>query len=108
MLCILVRMEKMAVLHQIFLDRGMLVSTTSSYMAGIEEDHQRPLSSPNTVNNIEDNEDGDDGGPVSSSPTSLLFVVNLAAKCCVFLNYDQYHSNSNNVFQNRIELPTKS
>lgn len=101
-------MEKMAVLHWIFSDRGMLVSTTSSYMAGIKEDHQRPLSSPNTVDNIEDNEDGDDGGPVSNSPTSSLFVVNLAAKCHAFLNYDQYHCNSNNVHQNRIGLPTKS
>ena len=108
MLRILVQMEKMAVLHWIFSDHGMLVGTTSSYMAGIEQDHQRPLSSPNTVNNIEDDEDGDDGGPVSSSPTSSLFVVNLAAKCCAFLNYDQYHCNSNNVCQNRIELPTKS
>ena len=101
-------MEKMAVLHWIFSDHGMLVSTTSSHMAGIKEDHQRPLSSPNTVDNIEDNEDGDDGGPVSSSPTSSLFVVNLAAKCHAFLNYDQYHCNSNNVHQNRIGLPTKS
>jgi len=54
-------MERMAVLCQIFSDCGMLVSTTSSYMAGIKEDYQRPLSSPNTVDNIEDDEDGDDG-----------------------------------------------
>ena len=29
----------------------------------------------------DDEEDGDDGGPVQGDPTSALFVTNLTAKC---------------------------
>jgi hypothetical protein len=36
MLWTLVQMDEMAVLHWVFLDRGMLAGTTSSYMAGIK------------------------------------------------------------------------
>jgi len=35
MLWTLVQMDKMAALHQVFLDHGMLAGTTSSYMAGV-------------------------------------------------------------------------
>jgi len=41
MLQIIMRMEKMTALHRIFLDHGMLIGMTSSYMAGtatVEED----------------------------------------------------------------------
>jgi hypothetical protein len=70
-----------------FSDHGMLVDTTSSYMAGFRED-QRPLDASNTAD-IEDDEDRDDGGAASGNPTNSLFVVNLTAKCCMFLNLDQ-------------------
>ena len=80
MLRTLVRMDKMAALRQTFLGRGMLVGTTSSYMADlvIQED-QKEIPHPLDV--ADDEEDGDDGGPVQGDPTSALFVTNLAAKC---------------------------
>jgi hypothetical protein len=87
MLRILMRAEKMTALRRTFSDRGMLVGTTSSYMAGFRED-QRPLDSSNTAD-IEDDEDEDDGGAASGDPTDSLFVVNLAAKRRMFLNPDQ-------------------
>ena len=81
------QMEKMAVLHWIFLDCGMLVGTMLSYMAGIRED-QRPLNSSNTANNIEEDDNDNDGGAVLGDPTSSLFVVTLAAKSHMPLNHD--------------------
>ena len=79
MLRTVVRMDKMAALHQTFLDRGMLVRTTSSYMADlvIQKDQEMPHSS-DVVD--EEEEDRDDNGPVSGDPTSVLFVTNLAAR----------------------------
>lgn len=82
MLRTIVRMDKMAALHQAFLDRGMLVGTTSSYMAGlaIQKDQEMPHFSDVAVLADEEEEDGDDNGPVQGDPTSALFVTNLAAK----------------------------
>ena len=50
-------MDKMTVLHQIFSDHGMLVGTTSSYMASIrvQEDQEGALN-PN-----EEDEEDDSG-----------------------------------------------
>ncbi|KAH9978413.1 hypothetical protein BJV74DRAFT_879459 [Russula compacta] len=76
MLQIIVRMEKMTVLRRIFSDCGMLIGTTSSYMAGImttQEDQEATVSS-----NEEDEEE--DGGVIPGDPSSALFVTNLAAR----------------------------
>lgn len=75
MLRIILRMEKLAALRQIFAERGMLYGTTSLYMAGI----RAPAGTPDMIAE-EDNED-DDGGPVPGDPTNgTLSVVNLANK----------------------------
>lgn len=77
MLRIIVRMEKMAALHQIFSDRGMMAGTTSSYMAGMETEKELRRSTS-------DEDDDDDGGPISGDRTSALSVVNLANKFGMF------------------------
>ena len=72
----------MATLHQVFLDHGMLVGTTSSYMAGlvIQMDQEMPHFLGVAVLADEEEEDGDDNGPVQGDPTSKVFITNLAAK----------------------------
>ncbi|KAH9976493.1 hypothetical protein BJV74DRAFT_879576 [Russula compacta] len=65
MLQIIVQMEKMTVLHWIFSDCGMLIGTTSSYMASImttQEDQEATVSS-----NEEDEEE--DGGAIPGDPS---------------------------------------
>lgn len=81
MLRIIVRLEKMAALHQIFSDRGMLAGTTSSYMAGIKADKEELHTSGNTD---EEDEEDYDGGPISGDRTSALSVVKLASKFGMF------------------------
>ena len=83
MLRVIVRMEKLTALRRIFSDNGMLIGTTSSYMAGIasvqdSEDQNEALDTSD-----EEDEEGD-GGPITGDPTSALFVVNLATKSRAF------------------------
>lgn len=77
MLRIIVRMEKMAALHQIFSDRGMLAGTTLSYMAGVKADEEESCTSGNTE---KEDEDDSDGSPISGDQISALSVVKLASK----------------------------
>jgi hypothetical protein len=76
-------MDKMAALCQTFLGHGMLVGTMSSYVADlmIQED-QKEILHPLDV--ADDEEDGDNGGPVQGDPTSTLFITNLAAICGMY------------------------
>ena len=70
-------MEKMATLHQIFADCGMLFGTTSSYMAGV----RAPADPPNANADVDDEDD--DGGPEPGDPThGALSIVKLALKSC--------------------------
>jgi len=84
MLRTLVQMDKMAALHRVFLDCGMLAGTTSSYMAGIKipKDQEEKLCILDTVNN--DNKDEDDSGQIQDDPTPVLFDVKLVAKFHVY------------------------
>jgi len=83
MLQTLVQMDKMAAPRQVFLDRGMLAGTTSSYMAGIKIPKDQEKSCIlDAVNN--DDEDEDDGGPIQDDPTPALFDVKLVAKFHVY------------------------
>jgi hypothetical protein len=81
MLQIILQMEKMAALHQIFSDCGMLAGTVSSYMAGVKADEERLLASGNTD---EKDEEDFDGSPVSGDQTSALSVVKLTSKFGMF------------------------
>jgi hypothetical protein len=85
MLRTLVRMDQMAALRRVFLDRGMLAGTTSSYMAGIKipKDQEENLSFTDAVDD-DDDKDEDDGGPIQDDPTPALFDVKLAAKFRVY------------------------
>ena len=71
-------MEKMTALRRIFSDHGMLIGTTSSYMAGIRiQEHQERAPG---ANEEPEDEPEDDSEPVLGDPAGALFVVNLAAK----------------------------
>ena len=93
MLRTLVRMDKMAALHQIFHDRGMLVGTTSSYMAGVrvrKDSEITPVTPLHIDKDSEDdaNDDDDDNNeeeeeesPKSGEPVNgTLSVIRLAVK----------------------------
>ena len=75
MLQIIVQMEKMATLCQIFADHGMLFGTTSLYRVGV-----RAPADPSNTNTDVDSED-DSGGPEPGDPThGALSIVKLALK----------------------------
>jgi hypothetical protein len=75
MLCTIVRLDKMTALWQIFDGQGMLVGTTSSYMAGMV---QKGESDADSIPMDEDDEDN--GGPVDGSPSNVLSDVKLASQ----------------------------
>jgi hypothetical protein len=62
-------MEKLIAFRRVFSDLGMLVGTTTSYMAGIRVQQD--------TSNLA--EEGDDDA-VPGDPTSALFIVNLTTK----------------------------
>jgi hypothetical protein len=76
MLRIIVRMDKMAALYQLFSKQGMMRGTTSSYMAGIirAESNGAETGGENTKE-----EEDEDGGPEAGNPTrGALSDVKLA------------------------------
>jgi hypothetical protein len=77
-------MDKMAVLHQVFLDRRLLAGTTLSYMAGIKipKDQEEKLCFLDAIN--DDDKDTDNGGPIQDDLTPVLFDVKLVAKFHVY------------------------
>lgn len=75
MLRMIVRLGKMTALQQIFGGQGMLVGTTSSYMAGMVQKGEGRLSESDSIPM-----DEDDGGPVDSSPSNALSDVKLASR----------------------------
>jgi len=76
MLQTIVWMDKLIVLRRVFSDLGMLVGTTTSYMAGIRV--QQDTSESNLANEANAEEGDDDAVP--GDPTSALFIVNLTTK----------------------------
>lgn len=78
MLRTIVRLDKMTALWQIFGGQGMLVGTTSSYMAGMVQKGEGHLSESDSIPMDEDDED--DGGPVDGSPSNALSDVKLASR----------------------------
>ncbi|KAF8800253.1 hypothetical protein BYT27DRAFT_7227560 [Phlegmacium glaucopus] len=85
MLCTILRLEKMAALHQIFAKQGMMAGTMASYMARMAQENEEVLAlldmESELVNNNDhgqDNEDDeDDGGPIDGTPSNSLSDVNI-------------------------------
>ena len=81
MLQTLVQMDKMAALHRLFSKKGMLVGTTSSHMMRMkagdisDEDEAEAL-----VGHDGPDDDDEDDGAVSGSPSGVLSEVSLASK----------------------------
>lgn len=94
MLRIIVRMDKMAALHCIFSDCGMLVGSTSSYVAGVraKDEQELPIPTPNIA--LDEDDDDDDGGPELGTSSGALSVVTLAAKFRMFLLGHAPHATS--------------
>jgi hypothetical protein len=81
MLRIIVHMDKMAALYQLFSKQGMMRGTTSSYMAGIirAESNGAETGGENTKE-----EEDEDGGPEAGNPTrGALSNVKLATLVCM-------------------------
>ena len=86
MLRVIVRMDKMAALRQIFSKRGMMLGTTSSYMAGITG--AKSDTTETHGSGAKEGED-DDGGPEAGDPThGALSDVKLAVmvRMCNFIS----------------------
>jgi hypothetical protein len=78
MLQIIVRMDKMAALYQMFLERGMMYGTISSYMVGITRAKSNNAEAYE-VDSKEDEED-DEGPELGNQTQDTLSDVKLAAK----------------------------
>jgi hypothetical protein len=85
MLRTVLRMEKMAALHQIFTTQGMMAGTTASYMARMAQEEAEVLA-PSDVESDhghgqdDDDDDEDDGGPIDGTPLNSLSDVKLATR----------------------------
>jgi len=92
MLRTILQLDKMAALRQIFVKRGMMTGTTSSYMARIEEvaapsdvesEHEHRQDDNEDEN--EDDDEEDDGGLIDGTPLNSLSHIKLAARIRVYL-----------------------
>jgi hypothetical protein len=79
---LLLRLQKLLVLHHLFSSRRMLRGTTTSYMAGTSEDTQEdpmPLTSENTADN--------DGAPIEGvAEEETLSIVTLSGRMGACVN----------------------
>jgi hypothetical protein len=92
MLQTLTQMDKMAALHRVFSDRGMMFGTTSSYMAGVKGPQVVSGSSNAADREEEDDESAEPGNPVSGA----LSMVKLAARFHMsFTSHSHGRSNLN-------------
>lgn len=87
MLCTILRLEKMAALHQIFKAQGMMAGTTASYMARMVQEEEEEVGPPLTTEDGQDDEDeSDDGGPVDGTPSDSMSDIKLAARICMYMS----------------------
>jgi hypothetical protein len=81
MLQTLTRMDKMAALHQAFLDCGMMFGTTSTYMAGIQAGGALTVApAASGIVDGDDDEDEDERPEPGDSASGALSAVTLAAR----------------------------
>jgi hypothetical protein len=83
-------LDKMAALRRIFVKRGMMTGTTSSYMARIEEvaalsDVESEHENGHRQDDNKEDDKEDDGGPIDGTPLNSLSDIKLAARICVYL-----------------------
>jgi len=82
MLQTIMRMDKIAALRQVFLDRGMLVGSTSSYMAGVRAEEDFAVAHiASGVTKPEDEEEDEDGPEPGDPASGVLSIVKLAQRC---------------------------
>jgi len=94
MLQTLTQMDKMAALHHVFLDCGMMLGMTSSYMADVRaKDGPQVVSGSSDAPDMEENDESAEPGNLVSS---ALSIVKLAARFCMsFTSHSHGHSNLN-------------
>jgi len=84
MLHTILRLEKMAALHQIFAKWGMMVGTTASYMARMPREEEE-VPEVSDVEGSHGQDDEDDGGPVDGTLSNSLSDIKLATRICMYL-----------------------